>query len=337
MPDVNADDLPIDDTPTTDARALVVNDTAGTPELVQSAFVGAAGGTFTGAVVVPDATADTHAVNRQTGDARYAPLGATAVVAHGAAVRYARPTADVVVWVGTVEPDNAATGDIFVDVVGEPDESWYASFTGDSGIGVETTATAISTWDDISGNNRDVLQATEAKKPDWVAASGANPAHVSFDGAHALGVAFGETLAQPLTVLAVVRLDSTPTTGNEWIFDGEVNNEVTMGPSAGPVWTVTAGSVVTHDTAVPALDTWTLLVLYLNGASSTFRINGVEDSSFSPGAQTLTGLTLGGRYNETASAWLSGDIGDFRIKSGALDDEAAVEAWFADKYGITLP
>jgi len=34
MPDVNADDLPVEDSPTTDARPLLVDDIAGTPQLV---------------------------------------------------------------------------------------------------------------------------------------------------------------------------------------------------------------------------------------------------------------------------------------------------------------
>lgn len=261
------------------------------------------------------------------------------LVPHGVAPRYPRPTtAPVAIWAGSVTPDNFEDGDAIIRPAQLINELWYASFNAESLIGVVDDGDPVDLLDDISGNDRDAVQATGAKQPTFVAASGSTPAHVSFGGAHALAVSFGEVIAQPCSIVFAARFDSLPGSGNNWAIDGDANNQVSIGVSAGPVFTVNAGNAATHGPTTPATGQWYIGNLYLSAGASVYRINGVEDSSFSPGTQELTGLTFGARYTQTQeTAFMAGDLGECHVKAGALNDQAALETLLAAKYGITLP
>ena len=87
--------------------------------------------------------------------------------------------------------------------------------------------------------------------------------------------------------------------------------------SGEPRWRAFAGSSLTGPVSDPGT-AWHVVVLVVDGAGSTLRVDGVPQASGSCGADPLTGLTLASRYDQGHNH-ADLDVAALRVYGTALD------------------
>lgn len=153
--------------------------------------------------------------------------------------------------------------------------------------GLTNTSGKISAWADASTNSRDLVQTTAANRPTFL-----SDGTVVFDGsAQFMQSTF--TLNQPCTIYMLV--NQLTWTLNDVLIDGVTAAAQLIQTATTPGLTVNAGSALSANAALP-VNTWGVLGLVLNGASSLFRINAGGPAtavSGNAGSNALGGITLG--------------------------------------------
>ena len=191
------------------------------------------------------------------------------------------------------------------------DKSDAATLFQDSALTTPATnnGDVIGGWKDKTANVYHALQATTTNKPTLQAGG------IRFDGTdNYLSVAFGTTYAQSNEFIAVIKMNDI--TGTKYLFGGiNTNNRHEVG-SNGSFHVLLGGSSFTT-TIAPSTSKRIYGVIF-NGASSSFAINGGAASTGNPGAQGITGLTLGARFD--LGAWGAVDISEFCFFSDTLSD-----------------
>lgn len=191
-----------------------------------------------------------------------------------------------------------------------------------------TPATAnsqpVAVWDDGSGNNRHLINATGTKQPLLMTNQRSGLPAVRFDAVDDyLQNIF--TLNQPVTGFCVCRWPII----NRYILDGTGTPTGAKG-SIGHI--TTANTVRLHGgtaLASPAgitASAWILISWVLNGNSSEVFLNGVSAVAGAAGANVMAGLTLGTNSGFTGAS-MGSDIGEVLLYSGALSttDRQSVE------------
>lgn len=187
--------------------------------------------------------------------------------------------------------------------------AWYdasdtASITQSSG--------AVSQWNDKSGNLRHLLQGTGARQP-TTAVDTINGFNVLkfVRGNNSFLSVTGVTIAQPLTMLAVVK--KTASTGNLQIVGNDQGTATLFVDNT--KWAQYAGSTVQDSSATADVNAHQLVGIY-NGASSQLWLDAVSVLAANPGAGGKTGLTIGSDTVIT-EAW-DGDIAELAFMSSAI-------------------
>lgn len=191
----------------------------------------------------------------------------------------------------------------------------------------------VTTWSDSSGNGNDATQATGDNKPLYKTNIQNGLPIVRFDGSNDQLRTPSITLAQPLTILAVVARIGV--VGSYYVFlDGGV---------AGPQLSYSdldyarlhAGAEVVGTTTVgTAFHTWAATV---DGASSSIILDGKGYATGNAGAVGYTdSLRIGTNAGETF--FFSGDLGELLIYGGALSlsVRGQVQRYLGNKWGITI-
>lgn len=261
----------------------------------------------------------------------------------GSNANTARTAGPVKVWIMDVMPNNRLPGDIvFLSGIqaAEPPVSWFAKW--DATTLAQADLTPVTSFPDTSGNGRTLTQATTSRQPTFHIAGGGVPAFLRFDGGDNLAsAAFGAAVTQPYTICMTVRMTTVTTSASttKRIIDGlDATNFVNFqqrGDGTNAKWQVSAGTTVSGPgTAVAG--GWAVVTIVVNGSSSRIRINGVELTG-NVGAATLGGITWGSKFDSTVFADF--DSTGMRIAAGLLTSGnlAAVEKYFADQVGVTLP
>jgi hypothetical protein len=147
------------------------------------------------------------------------------------------------------------------------------------------TGQAVSQWDDQSGNNNHLKQATATNQP---TISGGT---YIFDGVDNFMKCDAFTLNQPTTVCLAFK-QVTWTSGDR-VFDG---NTATAGlcvqNALTPALQINAGAGI-QESGNLAVDTYGVLVAVFNGASSLIQINNGTADAGNAGANNMGGFTLG--------------------------------------------
>lgn len=204
-------------------------------------------------------------------------------------------------------------------------EAWF-----DAGqIPFVTDGSTIQTWPDVGGKARDATQATAGNRPSYQTAElNAHPI-VRFDGTTDFmeTAAFSAALAQPFTIVAVVRRN---TEGTLDTFAAGRANRVRLQATATDDWQIDAGSAAAGgdpDTA------WHVLVATYTD-TDLLHVDGVQVISAAVGANTLDGLTLGA--DEAAANFLDGDLAEVIVYSKALttDERQRLEDYLGRKYAL---
>lgn len=166
--------------------------------------------------------------------------------------------------------------------------AWYRY-----GVGIEVTGSGVSKWPDQSGNGRDLLQGTDAARP---ALQSDNS--ILFDGgAHFLKCSTF-TFAQPETIYALYR--QVTWTLTDTIFDGNTSNTGAVRQSSvTPQLEINAGAAQVATNANLAVNTYGVMAVVFNGASSLLQINNTTATTGSPGTASMSGFTLGARGDST--------------------------------------
>ncbi len=167
---------------------------------------------------------------------------------------------------------------------------------------VTSDGDVVGAWADKSGNGDDALQTVGGDKPLYKTGIQNELPALLCDGAgdHLATVAFSEALSQPNTIVYVARSNSGQ--GAQFYFHdgiGVANRNATLvnTTSAPDGWRLFAGAF--YNTAnVMTRDAFIMFEGVFNGASSEMYEDGalIEPAGDS-GANTLTGLTVGGRHD----------------------------------------
>lgn len=206
-----------------------------------------------------------------------------------------------------------------------------------SNAGSITIATGVSQWNDLSGNGRNLTQATTTKQPALQSAALNGKDYVQFDGTSDIMSNTGWTsVSNPITICGVSRIRSsgaffgpvgqfgTGSFGISHVFDSGVGGAAYRMYSSASI----AGSA-------PVFNVWNYFTVEWNGASSFARasaasIIGTGDA----GSSTASGYYLGA--NQPESIFFPVDVAEICIYAGALTaaQYGVVEGYLKAKWGL---
>jgi len=219
-------------------------------------------------------------------------------------------------------------------------ELWLKADTGvysDNGSTPATDTDAVYRWDDQSGNNRDVVQATEADRPtyntseyetlpaiafsksdkDWLRFAGADPA---------------DTISQPITFFVVAEHASTPSGTSQYTLGGSADsNRINVGGAYNNNWHLGAGTNLRGG----SVDTDIHIFSYLaKGASSYLYIDGDSELSGNAGTGSWQLITIGGGKYSPPGSPFDGNVCEVIMYSAELSsgDRGQVEQYLGEKW-----
>ena len=203
--------------------------------------------------------------------------------------------------------------------------AWYAA---DQITSPPASGSALSSWNDLSGNGYTASQATGADQPTFVTNVQNGLPVVSFDGTDDFLAATIPTTPQPLTFFLVV--DAT-TLGSRvpLSFSGSSFVEVNTGLGA----YLSFGSAINGGTLTSG--DWYYIAFQADGASSLIRVNGSQVASGSAGTNgTSTTLNIG---SLPGGDFWPNHVGEVLVYSSALTTAQMqqVEAYLAFKWLAT--
>ena len=212
----------------------------------------------------------------------------------------------------------------------------------DAGVGVSTAGTAVTQWDDQSGNNNHFGQATPADRPQLIgsALNGLPAVRFSNSDLNVIGTGLNSNPAQPFSFFAVTAggtnprglFDSAPGQANVFRHYADNNVELWNGAPNLGFSLDAAGSVVSTSA-------------YLNNSKRNlsnrefFGPNGLDaKGAFSTNTTGInfTNPNIGSINNSFGVGAYGGDVSELLVYQGQLSvpDRFAVEQYLRNKYGI---
>jgi len=190
---------------------------------------------------------------------------------------------------------------------------------------------AVSQWDDKSGNANHVTQGTAALQPTTGTRTQNSLNVLDFDGSDFLRNGAIGPFSQPNTVFVVGKADATATT-QAFVHGDNFANDNAIGLTS-------SNFFMFADSALfgGASDTSThIFIAEFNSTSSELFIDGVSSATGDAGSGSANDFRVGARYDGAEA--LDGFVAEVLVYDSALStaDREAVEAYLADKWGITL-
>jgi hypothetical protein len=172
-------------------------------------------------------------------------------------------------------------------------ELWYRY-----NFGISAPA-GVDQWDDQSGNDRHLKQATSAIRPSKEA-----DGSILFDGIDNFLKTDAFTSNQPTTIYLLGK--HVTWTGSDRFFDGNtINTGVLQQFGTTPQLRLFAGAA--YGSISPTLDTYVVISVVFNGASSVLQLNNDAPVLGNAGANNMGGFTLGASGGAT-------DFGNIQAK-----------------------
>ena len=158
--------------------------------------------------------------------------------------------------------------------------------------GITVTGAGVSQWDDVSGNGNHLKQGTDTNRP-----SKESDGSILFDGVDNFLKADAFTLVQPETVYFLGK--QVTWTSADRFFDGNTDDTggINQNPTT-PKLRVNAG-IAFDDDGTMAVDTYAIISVIFNGASSSIQTNYATIVTGNAGAGDMGGFTLGSRPSVT--------------------------------------
>ena len=184
----------------------------------------------------------------------------------------------------------------------------------------------VSAWGDKSGLAHHLLQATGSKQPLWSADG------VLFDGIDNFMKCVAFTWVQPEFIYIVIK--SLVWGINDRFFDGQVGSSGMVADfTSSPNISAYAGTHLGANAA--PLNTYFILRVLFNGASSKVIINDETPLTWNCGANNMGGFTLGA-ISEGNQFFANIEVKEIILRKvgDAAGDEAAIYAYLATKYEI---
>jgi len=192
---------------------------------------------------------------------------------------------------------------------------------------------AVASWPDLSGNGRDLVQATAAFQPTMrsaVPALGGRRA-VEFDGVDDYIRGPAAVLAQPYSVVVVF---AGAGASGEMILGryGGVGDGIIIRPlsASGVRWSMFAGANVNGTIADNGKH---LIQATFAGPASSLAVDGIAPVTGDVGGRTMGGVRLGADYNNGGA--LSGHVAFLGVLNRALttDERDRILVWSRATYG----
>lgn len=191
------------------------------------------------------------------------------------------------------------------------------------GTGITVTGAGVSSWADQSGNGRDLLQGTDANRPQLQ-----GDGTILFDGvAHFLQTG-AATLNSPLTIYLALR--QITWTINELLFDGRAVATQVRQDIATPSLAMNGGVLLAGQGNL-AINTYGALACVFNGANSRFHVNFTAPVTGDAGSNAPAGFTIGAA--RTAAAFCNCQYKEAAVFSEAHEPGVAARLL---KYFMTL-
>ena len=229
-----------------------------------------------------------------------------------------------------------------LSAVEPPDLGWVAAYWADDVPGAVNDP--VDTWDDRSGNNRDLTQASSSLRPTVTTRAALNNKRaVLFDGSDdLLQCSSWAGVSQPVSYVVVLDL-ITVASGSRFIADrvsatAELSESMALYWNGSSSWSLFAGSSeMIVSTVLPSTGNKGLVARF-NGASSNLSVNGTSMSTAdNVGSNQSDGLTVGARRDGTGHANIA--VGFFGVYAGNVTDAAqwaAFQSFVSSFYDVTI-
>lgn len=204
--------------------------------------------------------------------------------------------------------------------------AWY---NGD--IQPSITSGAILTWADQFGSNDISTPDNAANHPDITNALNGHKT-VLFDGTNDF-MKGDFAINQPSTIYIVAK-QITWTSDDTW-WDGKVGDSMLLRQRGStPELNIYAGTGWAADNTDLAVNTWGVIRVIYNGASSSIRVDDNVATTGNAGTSNSTGLALGGLYAGSYCANI--EVAEIIIYTGAIvsADDILVMKYLNTKYGL---
>jgi hypothetical protein len=183
----------------------------------------------------------------------------------------------------------------------------------------------VSVWADRLGSGHNLLQATGSIQPLWTADG------IDFDGVDNIMKTAEGVVNQPTNIYIVFK--QVTWTNIDYIFDGyiSVGGQLSQRTSTPNVY-ISAGTP--SSLASVTLDTWCIVRVLFNGASSKLQLNAEAAITGNFGANHMDGMTLG---NSSATGRASDVIVKeviIRIVDDSDENETTIYNYLKAKYGL---
>lgn len=183
----------------------------------------------------------------------------------------------------------------------------------------------VALWKDHLGSGNDIAQAKDSSKPIW----SADGVLCNGEG-QVLIKAF--TLIQPTTIYVVMRQPTWTAVGR--LFDGNANNVGALLQYAStPGLFIRAGALIGQNNNL-AVNTWGIVRIVFNGASSSLQINETAATTGDAGTGNMGGFSLGGYALE--GAFGNGQYKEIIIRkvADAAPVQTAIYNYLKTKYSL---
>ena len=216
--------------------------------------------------------------------------------------------------------------------------AWFDAADGVNGAGAPADGTAVTHWNDRTGQGRDLLRVSTnpAQRPVFRTAFANGHPAVDFDGdAYIWGNNSGEfgTITGAKTIFIVTRADAA---SGGYAFDGtsaSQRNAFFTGQTANPAqWVVYTGNEPVTANALVGTGVFRTHSMTLDQGASEHFINGASNATGTTALAPLGGLILGSRYS--VGHFFVGAIAEILVYDAVLSaaDRQAIEGYLLGKH-----
>ena len=217
-------------------------------------------------------------------------------------ISFTEPSPSFRCGLGTVDKD----GVLYVAGPIETQAAWFRF-----GLGITSSAGAVSQWNDASGNTRHLKQTTATNQPALQ-----SDGSILFDGVDNYLATDAFTFDQPETICILGR--QVTWTNGLTIADGNLTNTAAIFQNIATPRINLSSPTTAADNLNFTVNTYAALVAIFNGASSVLQINNTTAATGNPGASNAGGFTLGGA-GIPVSAFSNIQVKEVILYAAALD------------------